>query len=568
MRRPTLLALALLLVAACDSGAPGPVATGLLGQLADRTDFELFAEVADETGVDDVLASGGPYTVFAPTQLAFEYLGRDFLAVLRQSANRPVLTRILRHHVVAGRLAPEDFADGDTLRSLDGRPLPVRRLGPVVQVGGVTIRLDEPFEGDNGVAYPAVDVMLGAVTTVERIRLSPSLATFERLADRASALPPGEAPGGVTVLAPLDDAFLALGGRQLLLEQPQNAPILSRVLRAHVVPGLPDLTDGAGLTTLDGDVLAVRVENGVRTVGGRQILREEMTADGRLVLLGGVVLSPLSLGQRFQIEPTLQQLWMDLRDRDPATWARLLDDSEALTVFAPTDFAYSQRGRDVNRALREPENRTLAQKVLRVHIVEGRYRFADLTDGLDLPTLNGYPRRIEFVGGAPYYDGRLIVQIEANQASNGRFFTLGTVLLPLADAFDTGILRGFTAHARAVRRAGLESLFRTPGLTAFVVPDTNYAVTPQVLERPDLGTILRFNATMTAYPDLTASSFTSLSGAIRTIVVTPCPPDPTCTPYSIATPQADTVLVDRYGPSTDGTGYFHALRSFSFPPGS
>lgn len=547
-------------LAACDSSSPEPPrGTDLLGRLADRTTFEPFVEAADAAGLDAVLSGGGPYTVFAPTDLAFDYLGDDFRAVLLEPAQRDVLARVLRHHVVAGRIVPASLADGDVLTSIDGRPLAVRRIGPVLEIGGVRIATADSVAGDNGVAYPAADVMLGALSTAERIRLSPSLTTFERLADRTGALASGAGP--VTFLVPYDDAFRALGTQRLnLLQTAANDPVLRRTIRAHVVPGLPALEPGATLTSLDGDPLDVRAAGDQITVGGRSVLRVEETADGRLVLLGGVMLEPLTLGERLRIEPVHQRYWQDVRERDPDLWARLNDDDEDLTLFVPSDNAFGALAGNVVVALGATENRPLARHLLRVHVAEGRFPPGSLADVQDVPTAAGYTRRVELALGTWRFDGRPYEDIDAPRSRNGWFYSLGSVALPVVDAFDTSILRGYPAHTRAVRLAGLESVFRSAGLTAFVLPDSVYETNPDLFGRPDLADILRYNATFTALPDPGPATFSTLSGATRVVTVEPCT-SVGCTPYAID----DTLLVDRVGPSLDGTGFLHALREFAEP---
>ena len=562
--RVALLVLAATL-AACDTSEPDrPAGPDLLGQLSTRTPFETFVEAADDTDLGALLASGGPYTVFAPTETAFAYLGDDFRSVLFDPAQRGVLARVLRHHVVAGRVVASGLADGDTLTSVDGRPLAVRRLGPVLEVGGVRVSPADSVAGDNGVAYAAADVMLGALATAERVRLSPSLTTFERLADRTGALPPAGVPaaGRVTILAPLDEGFAALGaGRLSLLQVNTNDPVLRRTVRSHVLPGTPAFVPGATLTALDGDPLAVRSDNGQLPIGGRAVLRVEDTADGRLVLLGGVMLETLTLGERLRIEPLMQSYWQQVRDADPALWTRLNDPSDQLTVFVPTDDAFGALGEPVVVSLGEPVNQPLARRVLRVHAVEGRFPPEAMVDGALLPTADGDALRVEFALGQWRYDGRPYRDAEAPAVRNGWFYELGSVALPRVDGLDTAILRGYTTHARAVRRAGLETVFRSPGLTAFVLSNAAYINTPQLIARPDLADILRYNATFTPLPEPGPATFTVLSGETRTVALFSCL-GPGCTPYVID----DSLFVTRVGPSLDRTGYLHSLDVFAEPP--
>lgn len=61
-------------------------------------------------GLVDTLSSKGPFTVFAPTNAAFEKLPKDTVPTLLKPENKGKLTGILTYHVVAGKMSAEDIA--------------------------------------------------------------------------------------------------------------------------------------------------------------------------------------------------------------------------------------------------------------------------------------------------------------------------------------------------------------------------------------------------------------------------------------------------------------------------
>ncbi|TAJ54356.1 MAG: fasciclin domain-containing protein [Chitinophagaceae bacterium] len=63
----------------------------------------LIAEVK-AAGLVETLQSAGPFTVFAPTNAAFDKLPAGTVASLVQPENKATLTKILTYHVVAGKL--------------------------------------------------------------------------------------------------------------------------------------------------------------------------------------------------------------------------------------------------------------------------------------------------------------------------------------------------------------------------------------------------------------------------------------------------------------------------------
>lgn len=61
-------------------------------------------------GLVETLQSAGPFTVFAPTNSAFDKLPAGTVATLVKPENKATLTKILTYHVVAGRYSAKDIA--------------------------------------------------------------------------------------------------------------------------------------------------------------------------------------------------------------------------------------------------------------------------------------------------------------------------------------------------------------------------------------------------------------------------------------------------------------------------
>ena len=60
-------------------------------------------------GLVDTLQGAGPFTVFAPTNEAFDKLPAGTVDTLLKPENRSLLTKVLTYHVVAGRLSSSDL---------------------------------------------------------------------------------------------------------------------------------------------------------------------------------------------------------------------------------------------------------------------------------------------------------------------------------------------------------------------------------------------------------------------------------------------------------------------------
>ncbi|OYU66455.1 MAG: fasciclin [Cytophagaceae bacterium BCCC1] len=78
--------------------------------------------VAAVTAADLVtsLSNAGPFTVFAPTNAAFEKLPKGTVEDLLKPENKSKLETILQHHVMTSALAADFFQDGQSMGMVDG----------------------------------------------------------------------------------------------------------------------------------------------------------------------------------------------------------------------------------------------------------------------------------------------------------------------------------------------------------------------------------------------------------------------------------------------------------------
>ena len=122
-------------------------------------------------GLVDTLASPGPFTVFAPTNAAFEKLPTGTVENLVKPENKGTLTKILTYHVVAGTLTSKDIvaaikAGGGmaTLTTVAGEPITARLSGSNVVItdgkGGQSTVSTVDVMQSNGVVHVIDSVLL------------------------------------------------------------------------------------------------------------------------------------------------------------------------------------------------------------------------------------------------------------------------------------------------------------------------------------------------------------------------------------------------------------------------
>ena len=102
--------------------------------------------------LDQLLSSTGPYTFFAPSDLAFEKLDKGLVEKLLEPQNRAQLANLLNNHIVSGKIAFKDLKDGDKLTTVNGKELVVQEKNGVISIGDVNI-LPREAKISNGVMH-------------------------------------------------------------------------------------------------------------------------------------------------------------------------------------------------------------------------------------------------------------------------------------------------------------------------------------------------------------------------------------------------------------------------------
>ncbi len=89
--------------------------------------------------LDQLLSSTGPFTFFAPSDLAFEKLDKGMMENLLEPQNRAKLADLLNNHIVSGKILYKDLKDGDKLTTVNGRQLMVQEKNGNVSIGDISI---------------------------------------------------------------------------------------------------------------------------------------------------------------------------------------------------------------------------------------------------------------------------------------------------------------------------------------------------------------------------------------------------------------------------------------------
>lgn len=260
---------------AMSAAAPKTLApTDNIVQLALATP-ELSTLVAALKAADLVsaLESPGPFTVFAPTNKAFDNLPEGTLKKLLEPENKALLTKVLTYHVARGNVQAGDLKNDEKIPTLEGSNVTAFvKPNSVIIEGGLrgnfAIVEKANIEATNGVVH-IVDAVLippGFLQTinaeptkniVELAIATPELSTLVTAVKAAGLVETLEGAGPFTVFAPTNEAFAKLPRGVLdMLLKPENKDKLAAVLTYHVVAAniqAKDIKNDEEVKTVNGE---------------------------------------------------------------------------------------------------------------------------------------------------------------------------------------------------------------------------------------------------------------------------------------------------------------------------
>ena len=131
--------------------------TDIFNTLLNTKELKIFVTAIQMTDLDRILKSEGDFTIFAPNNRAFTSLTKSILQNALQ--NVPLLTKILRSHIIDGKLRHSDIISAYDLgtrkiskTSINGSRLDID-LNDGIKIGKAGI-LSVDIVADNGIIYP------------------------------------------------------------------------------------------------------------------------------------------------------------------------------------------------------------------------------------------------------------------------------------------------------------------------------------------------------------------------------------------------------------------------------
>lgn len=444
-----------------DSPAPQPVpppeATTIVDvAVADGNFTTLVAalEAADlVTTLDD---EDGTFTVFAPTDDAFEALGQETIDALL--ADTDTLADILTYHVLSTEVNAEAAIGqaGSLVETVNGDSIALSLSGDNLLVNTATVTMTD-IATDNGIIH-VIDAVLmppefvdASDSTIAQVaagdeQFSTLVAALTE-ADLVSTLDNPDAT--FTVFAPTNDAFDMIdeGTLAALLE---DTDALSAVLLQHVVADVEadSVTafslNGTSIETVSGASVPILIneETDSLTVGGATVVVSNIQANNGIIhVIDTVIVGDVELPT-----PAMSIVDVAAGNENFSTLVELLqstgldttlaDTSTEFTVFAPSNAAFDAVDDATLDALAQDAD--ALTEVLTYHVVQGA---TVLQDGAvqiaqsaenKVETVNGSEVALSLSGSDLYVNSSLVSQTDI-MADNGVIHVVDQVILPIEE---------------------------------------------------------------------------------------------------------------------------------------
>jgi len=261
--------------------------------VSNSSDHTTLKTAIDACGLDGYLSASGPFTLFAPTDAAFNLLPAGTVAALLNDI--PQLTDILKHHVVADSVMSTMLSNNQVVTTLLGTDITVTINANGVFIDNAQVIVAD-LVADNGVVHVIDAVLLPPApsNSIYDIVSNSADHTTLKAAINACALDGTlSGPGPFTLFAPTDAAFdlLPAGTVAALLN---DIPQLTDILLHHVVgdsvmSGM--LSNNQVVTTLNGSV-TVTTSMGMVYIDNAMVTVADIIADNGVVHVIDAVLLP------------------------------------------------------------------------------------------------------------------------------------------------------------------------------------------------------------------------------------------------------------------------------------
>ena len=429
-------------------------------------------------GLNTTLEGTGPFTLFAPTDQAFDDAGID-LANFQTQEEKDMLTDILLYHVVTASVPSSAVSDGMVATMANGDKAKFGVNGATVSIGTATVTTAD-VQSSNGIIHVIDQVLMPPQDIPATASLTGIHNSLVSAVLQADLLPTLEGPGPFTVFAPTDQAFAEAGIDLAALDNPQGKAILEDILLYHVVSEevlSTNITDCMTSVTANGQPVAFSVQPNVMINDANITLTDVISSNGIIHVIDKVLTptdNPNDIPRTAQCTGIHDNLVAGVIQ---AELLETLQGPGPFTIFAPTDQAFADAGIDLG-ALDNPTGKQTLSDILLYHVVSGEVPSSNVTECMTATAANGQTLSFTVSDGV-MVNGANVTLADVG-TSNGIIHVIDKVLTPTDTPNDiprtaqcTGIHDSLVSAV--VQAELLETLQGTGPFTLFAPTDQAFA---------------------------------------------------------------------------------------------
>ncbi|MEP5945574.1 MAG: fasciclin domain-containing protein, partial [Balneola sp.] len=133
--------------------------TNILELTSETETLSTLATAVEAADLEATFQSEGPYTVFAPTNEAFENLPEGVLNELLKPENKEKLVAVLTYHVVPGEVMSDDVTKTMKAKTIQGSNASIKSNGESVMIENAEV-VKADMDASNGVVHVIDEVIL------------------------------------------------------------------------------------------------------------------------------------------------------------------------------------------------------------------------------------------------------------------------------------------------------------------------------------------------------------------------------------------------------------------------
>ncbi|XP_062869761.1 periostin [Trichomycterus rosablanca] len=386
-------------------------------------DLSSFSTAANiESSLLERLGEPGHYTLFAPTNKAFEKV--DTKVIERVLSDKTALQAFLKYHLLSSAQCSEAIMAGTAFETLESSYIEMGCNGDSLTVNGIKMVLKKDIVTSNGIIHLIDQVLMPDSAKQVTELVGDSQRMFGDMVNEMGLSAAMQAETDYTLLAPLNGVF-----SDEIMSMDQR--LLKIILENHILKlkiTLSDLYNGQLLETLGGKMLrvfvyrtAVCIENACMIRGSKE------GSNGALHLINSLIRLPqTTMYETLEADGHFSIFLMLMKE---AGLTEMLKHEGGYTVFAPTDEAFKDLTQHDIKLLTSDVN--ALRTILLYHFSSGVFINGGLEGGVTnlLRTIQGNNLQVLSVNRSINVDS---VNVRENDlmASNGVIHVVKNLLYP------------------------------------------------------------------------------------------------------------------------------------------